>query len=1106
MNQKPLSLQENLNQWLTHLDWADDFSLCYIFADDGDELDRILGRLTGELGAPKIVHPRKAADLKILAPDLPSLDTADARFIWLRANAQPEETAWMKARENFIARFNEIRDPVRQAHKCPLVLILPADYKEEARNLAPDLWSVRDRTLEVAPPAVAPPEELPKLTKKPPGRLAYFDKEPPPYGEPLDTAPPEEQLPKSLLEKFRERRVTLIAGPGIGAVAGLPNLDKAMQTLQRRFEDAAELDKQQTGDLKGFLKRNEYQRAAKLLRDLNPVLFRDVLQRAYDPKPDWGSIQVHPSWFPAVRNLKLRRILTTGFDLLLSDGLGGDRRRLTWQDLIFLTSLDQLSRPFLLHYFGRVDRIGSVVLSLDQVKEHRASPAPQILEELVRQDHLLLVGYGPDDPWIARLRKLNASLTLLTCEASSAEDVLTLPNPGGKPGPRSEDKALNIWFTNLARQLGFDLKPKAVPEPETAPPDWLEVTSGFLSTLAPCGSATRKGFYRGDAVTWNLVAQGCTVQRRTTAEVLHQLEPDGDRFRAVLILAAGGEGKSTIVKQVGLELVYNSNYTVLEASHPEADPFKALKSKKGPLVLLIDNAQNLNKVENLLRFARGRRAPTRLVMAARTNEWNYGQERRFVGDLRGTLRVVQVERLEEGEAENLAQLILDAGASRAEQDRNRLAAEIKSRTGGFLLAAMLMATHGKPLEEILEDVVANIAEMDEGPRLLEAMGLVVTIEQMSRSQKKHFFCHILLFLEVLGITKKQANRIFLRLEGEMRLRARGGYRIETRNPIIARALHPILFEKPPYYLDLMDLHRRLMESARNIAAESPKSTMMNFLSIVPLDHEKRRDIEGARALYTLATELNPKHAPAWQAWAVMEQKQNNIGEARRLFKRAIYFDPEHVPSLQAWARLEQSEGRPGDLETPYTARWLFKTALDLDPQHIQTLQAWGMLERDAHNPGDARTPYTARWLFKTALDLDPQNVQILQAWGMLERDAHNPGDAETPYTARWLFKTALDLDPHNGSSWHTWIELEIKEGCFDEARRMLAEARRLAPKSHWDALEKKLQQPHQDLRELIAAGRLDEAETRLQKAFFENPDDATLVQLRKDLMAARDRE
>lgn len=64
----------------------------------------------------------------------------------------------------------------------------------------------------------------------------------------------------------------------------------------------------------------------------------------------------------------------------------------------------------------------------------------------------------------------------------------------------------------------------------------------------------------------------------------------------------------------------------------------------------------------------------------------------------------------------------------------------------------------------------------------------------------------------------------------------------------------------------------------------------------------------ARQFFEKATSANPKHAPSWQAWALVESKAGQCEKARALFGKALEADPGHLPAIVAWARVEWGLG------------------------------------------------------------------------------------------------------------------------------------------------------------------------------------------------------
>ena len=137
---------------LRFVEWSDRaFSLIFLFADIGsaralaDWLDERLS-LSG-------------AELQRVAP-APSFSTDPEAFVdtvvnqlaswnglpgavWLELHLDPGEPKTNDARMRFLARLNERRYLLERDLKHPLVLVLPAESRVQARTIAPDLWHVR---------------------------------------------------------------------------------------------------------------------------------------------------------------------------------------------------------------------------------------------------------------------------------------------------------------------------------------------------------------------------------------------------------------------------------------------------------------------------------------------------------------------------------------------------------------------------------------------------------------------------------------------------------------------------------------------------------------------------------------------------------------------------------------------------------------------------------------------------------------------------------------------------------------------------------------------------------------------------------------------------
>ena len=137
---------------LRHLEWqAEGFSLIFLFADVGPSFQLAAWldeRLSGD-GRP--LQQYEVKDDFVREPEI-AVDRFVAEFaamsarpggIWYGMQRHPGDARWNRARTLFLARLNERRFLLERDLKRPLVLVLPAHFRPEARTIAPDIWHRR---------------------------------------------------------------------------------------------------------------------------------------------------------------------------------------------------------------------------------------------------------------------------------------------------------------------------------------------------------------------------------------------------------------------------------------------------------------------------------------------------------------------------------------------------------------------------------------------------------------------------------------------------------------------------------------------------------------------------------------------------------------------------------------------------------------------------------------------------------------------------------------------------------------------------------------------------------------------------------------------------
>jgi hypothetical protein len=903
-------------------------------------------------------------------------------------------------------------------------------------------------------------------------------------------------IPERLIDRFRQGRVALFVGAGCCRSAGLPGWRLLLEKIQKEFEEQHILTDQDKRQIKAWLKKVEdYPRIAKLFKSKSPKLYRETMLSIFDPDPTKARL-IPPEYFKSFSSLPLTEIITTNFDSLIENSLpAGDWKSLTWQDNEDFPRYLSNPRPLVFHIHGRINRFGTLVHTLDEYSSLQGTDgdtARKFLQRIFEQNTILIAGYGLSDPvirWTQEILNnewnLEPDWYILKPEPEKtgseimdqefdekAPRLITYAfesNAGDKDQAHTD--GITKWFINLGEKLNLHVNPDPDQTSDSEfPEDWTLINDRFLNSLPKVTTDQRQKYYRGEPATWGLVNQGFTVHRDVTDKILKLLEPDRDSFESVLLKGGGGEGKSTILMQVALCLKDNG-YKVFYAYEGIADPFEILKKNKGMLALIIDQADLIKNPVSLIRFAKNRRHAIKILLGARSNEWNQADSGK--GDIDRILKSITVSKITQKEASLISEQII-ASSTVQNQDVDTLTRRMLENSNYFLLAAMLVATHGRPLRAILASVVQNVSASRNGTELLKCLGLVVALESKTNAKNQPYFCSFRLFQETLGISRQRVHELCRSLVGELSLRPRGGYRIETRHPVIAKELFPILFHGENPFLNESGIHKDLLLAIGNLKKEHVKPGEQKLLSVIPLNYVKARKYEIARDLFKTAFQIDP-HDPVilqswgvmekktgnpgslaqeysarwlfkkgtekdsentalWQAWGLMEKEAGNVGEldqeysARWLFKKGTEKDPKHAPLWQAWGLMEKEAGNPGSLAQEYSARWLFKKGTEKDSKHAPSWQAWGLMEKEAGNTGSLAQEYSARWLFKKGTEADPKDAALWQAWGLMEKEAGNVGTVDQEYSARWLFKKGTEADPKNAPSWQAWGLMEKEAG------------------------------------------------------------------------------
>ncbi len=147
--------EEHWQRLRRHVEWTSGFGLVFVFCSNPALQAAFYQRLAD-------LHRTRVSQVERLMPSSPEnyphevlglirspsevLEHARAP-LWVDLNQDGD--AWRKARDTLVARLNEHRELLRKRFQRVIILVLPHDYRPQLRDLAPDLWSIRNLALDL---------------------------------------------------------------------------------------------------------------------------------------------------------------------------------------------------------------------------------------------------------------------------------------------------------------------------------------------------------------------------------------------------------------------------------------------------------------------------------------------------------------------------------------------------------------------------------------------------------------------------------------------------------------------------------------------------------------------------------------------------------------------------------------------------------------------------------------------------------------------------------------------------------------------------------------------------------------------------------------------
>ena len=730
------------------------------------------------------------------------------------------------------------------------------------------------------------------------------------------------ELPYSLIEQVRERRVVLFLGAG--ATIGATKPDGKPVPLGNALRDALSIKflggQHQDGNLAWVAELSESATdlftvqdfIADTLRDLQPAAFHALI-----PTFPW------------------RGLATTNYDLLIETVYNTNSSRVPLL-VPFLSNSDRVDEKL-----REKDNVGYIklhgcltrthdshlplILTPDQYVTHNSNRERlyRTLTEWATENTLLFVGHelydadvraivlrlSKDLPQRPRYYLVKPNVKQIESDFWASKRITVISGTFEK-FLSSLDEAIPQERRQVLRMTQPD-HPVRLRFRTTSPPsklilDLLNHDAEYVHSGIQYTNADPKKFYSGFDLGWGPVIDNLDVRRSLVDRILSEvvLRPEEDRPTIAdlyVIKAAAGSGKSTVLRRIAWEAATGADELCLFATQPSTPSLDALaelaRVTDSRIFLFIDDAaDNTTLIKGLVSQAREEKVRLTLLTAERVNEWNVS-----CTELAGLISdEYDLHNLNQSEIHTLVTLLAKHNAAGPRLKKLSIAEQVhefEERAGRQLLVALHEATLGIPFEEILLNEFEQIT-----PDIAKALYLTVCVLNRMRVPVRAG-----LIARVHGITFDDfKERLFAPLEHVVKISQGTGfsdYNYTARHPEIAQIVFDRVLTKPD---DRFNEYSRIIRHL-NISYSSDRSSFRGLVrarGVIDLFP----DDQDAQAVFALAKEAVGEESYLYQQMANYERirRDGDLDRAEQLISKARDLDPLDHSLVHTAAEISRS--------------------------------------------------------------------------------------------------------------------------------------------------------------------------------------------------------
>ncbi len=614
------------------------------------------------------------------------------------------------------------------------------------------------------------------------------------------------------------------------------------------------------------------------------------------------------------------------------------------------------------------------------------------------------------------------------------------------------------WYRLSIPDENIQISSQSAPDLDSYDDIWhsnkyLDMMSNRSKTDEPAWILKKfKLYLQGEACNWPILfSPKVSPVRRDIVDMLK--DAVNNQLGVIALTGAGGEGKTTILMQLCVELYREGKTVLFHASSNKYDYPDNLRN----CVLIVDNPPGPyeHDAREFRRFlSKAVQEGLTIVMASRSNEWNVLMNS-LSDDVQRCISEIEVPKITRIEASEFARCIKENcyWVHRSLYDLETL---FYKDSYGFLYASMLLAIHNTDtLEKIAKQVIERISKFDNGESLLNILAAVVFAEHCGIKVSSRYYKAL---CRKLSVNDRDA-KYYLRKELSL-----NGANYQTRHESISNLFFRFLFSAEEYSSCLEDSNQEAVIIAlleyyfvdiANMTRDcNPKDPRV--ASIATLFTEADRVIEydetilfllqrlfesckqnghavidrtfhGVSNTYikkTLAEKCFDAQLPIWEIYNywirnILIKEEGDIVDAHTRAKSICSF-PDASPHIWLiWAKLECDSRNIGNYDVEGSAAWIYKTLSEKYSQNGHVWIAWADFANKYSSIVPAPKP--ADILKHACLHFESSTL-VWVTWAEAEEARGNIGNYSTTGSAAWIYKeTCLNkCKQSDGSPWIKW--------------------------------------------------------------------------------------